>query len=291
MLAFLSPIILLFDRNRILSVLWSSWTSFWYYCCVMDHYILLSIYNFLSIILGPIRDFFPKLSQLIEKHVTVEFFIYFIFFPIAIIPSILINHAGHYTLPYSCQHSRIKSNSRSRSSRGQGYHLARYYANLRNRPTIIHHYTTTFKGDHHNRNNPHHDNHSYSSKSTSISSDSIPSPIQRCFSADEQVEALIATNPSVSLDLFLFEAKLFWDSIPHPSHITTVFPSKAIDIFLISVDALDHYRTIQSLLPSSQYKSIDPSSLQFQRILLEARGLQTSINRIPVIRYFTRIFY
>jgi hypothetical protein len=72
---------------------------------------------------------------------------------------------------------------------------------------------------------------------------------------------------------------LYWDSIPSPSPITTVFSSNAIDLFLLSIDALDHYRTIQSLLPSSQYKSIDPSSPQFQRILLEARGLQTSIKQ------------
>jgi hypothetical protein len=34
-----------------------------------------------------------------------------------------------------------------------------------------------------------------------------------------------------------------------------------------------------SHLPTSPYRSIDPSSLQFQRILLEAKGLQTSIRQ------------
>jgi hypothetical protein len=42
---------------------------------------------------------------------------------------------------------------------------------------------------------------------------------------------------------------------------------------------LYHYRNINSLLPSSNYKSIDPSSSQFQRTLLEAKGLQTSIRQ------------
>jgi hypothetical protein len=216
-------------------------------------------------ILSPIRDLFLNLSQFIEKHVTVEFFIYFIFLPVAIIPTILINHAGRYTLPYPCRRSRIKSRSKSRSSRSRGYYLARYHANLRNSPTIVNHHTTAFKGDHRNRNDP--------CKSTVIPS-SIPS---RCFSAKEEVDALIASNPSVGLDLFLFEAQLYWDS--HPSLITTTFPSNAIDLFLTSFDALEHYHTIQSLLPSSQYKSIDSSTLQFQRILLEARGLQTSIKQ------------
>jgi hypothetical protein len=232
MLAFLSPIILLFDRKLILSFLWSSWSSFWYYCCVMDHYMLLSMYHVFSIITGYLRDIFINLSQFIEKHVTGEFFIYFIFLPIAIIPSILINHAGRYTLPYPCRRSRVKS--KFRSSRGRGYHLARYYANLRKRGSVID--DTTFKGDHRSRR---HNSHSYPSKSTGKPPISSPTPsTQQCFSANDEVDALIASNPSVSLDLFLFEAKLYWDSIHSPSPITTVFPSNAIDLFLFSIDAL-----------------------------------------------------
>jgi exosortase/archaeosortase len=61
----------------------------------MDHYMLLSMYHVFSIITGYLRDIFINLSQFIEKHVTVEFLIYFIFLPIAIIPSILIHHSGH----------------------------------------------------------------------------------------------------------------------------------------------------------------------------------------------------
>jgi hypothetical protein len=242
---------------------------------------LLSLYYVSSIIAGCIRDIFINLSQFIEKHVTVEFFIYFVFLPIAIIPSILINHAGRYTLPYPCRRSRVKSKSRSRSSRSsrsRGYHLACYNANLRKRVNVIDTTTTTFKGDHRSHR---HNSYSYPSKSTTgkaaVSSPTLST--RKCFSADDEVNALIASDPSISLDLFLFESKLYWENILSTSPITTVFSSNAIDLFLLSIDALDHYRTIQSLLPSSQYKSIDPASLQFQRILLEARGLQTSIKQ------------
>ena len=206
-----------------------------------------------------------RFASFIEKNVTVEFFVYFIFLPIAIIPSILINHAGRYTLPYPCSRPRNKSKT---SKRSRGYHLARYYANLRNKSTIIHH-DTTYKGD--NRNSS-----SNSSKSTNPNT-SVSD--QSSFSACDHVAKLLTENPSLSLDLFLFESKLYWQSISQPSSTVTVFPSTAIDSFLHSFNVVEHFITIKSLLPSSHYKSIDPSSSQFQRILLEAKGLQTSIRQ------------
>jgi hypothetical protein len=203
--------------------------------------------------------------------VTVEFFIYFIFLPIAIIPTVLIHHAGRYTLPYPCRRSRNKKRAKlSKKSSCRGVHLARYYSNLRNKSTVINR-TITSKGDHRN-----------STENTSKSNTTFST------TADAQVAALIADSPSISLDLFLFEAKLYWDSMPSPSSTTILFPSNAIDIFLHSFNVIDHYRNITSLLPSShhshpssssQYTSIDPSCSQFQRILLEARGLQTSIRQ------------
>jgi hypothetical protein len=203
-----------------------------------------------------------RFASFIEKTITVEFFIYFIFLPIAIIPSILINHAGRYTLPYSCRRpSKSKSSKRTR-----GCHLARYYANLRNKSTVIHH-DTTFKGDRRNSS-------TNSSKSTNTSVSA-----HRSFSAIDQVAILLAETPSLSLDLYLFESKLYWQSIPQPSPFATVFPSTEIDSFLHSFNVVEHFITIKSLLPSSHYKSIDPSSSQFQRILLEAKGLQTSIRQ------------
>jgi hypothetical protein len=42
---------------------------------------------------------------------------------------------------------------------------------------------------------------------------------------------------------------------------------------------MDHYHNIKSYVPSSRYKSLDSTSSQFQRILLEAKGLQTSIQQ------------
>ena len=205
----------------------------------------------------------------IEDALTVEFFIYFLFLPIAIIPSFLLT-ASRYTLPYRCRRRRCR-----RRSCGRGYHLARYYANKRNRSTIIH-LSNTSKGDHCN-------SISNSSKSivSSVSSERCFSPTSSscCLSADDQVAKLIAEDPSLSLDLFLFESKLYWDSLLPPSPTTTIFPSSVIDSFLHSFNVIDHFRTIKSLLPSSQYKSIDPSSTQFQRILLEAKGLQTTIRQ------------
>jgi hypothetical protein len=48
---------------------------------------------------------------------------------------------------------------------------------------------------------------------------------------------------------------------------------------LHSFNVIEHFNNIKSRLPSSHYRSIDSSTLQFQRILLEARGLQTSIRQ------------
>jgi hypothetical protein len=93
------------------------------------------------------------------------------------------------------------------------------------------------------------------------------------------VDALIVDDPSLSLDLFLFELKLYWDSLPQESLIATIFSSASVDSFLHSFNVIEHFNNIKSHLPSSRYRSISSSSLQFQRILLEARGLQTSIRQ------------
>jgi hypothetical protein len=93
------------------------------------------------------------------------------------------------------------------------------------------------------------------------------------------VDALIADDPSLSLDLFLFESKLYWDSLPQESLITTTLSSASADSFLHSFNVIEHFNNIKSYLPSSRYRSISSSTLQFQRILLEARGLQTSIRQ------------
>jgi hypothetical protein len=198
----------------------------------------------------------------IEKQMTVDFFIYYIFLPVTIIPTILINHAGRYTLPYPCRRLNKKGKYRSSKQSGrQGFHLACYYANLRNKSTII---TTTFKGET--------DSHRATKSYKSTVTNSVTT-------ADSQVKQLIAENPSISLDLFLFESELYWKSIPTLSPTITIFSTTAIDSFLYSFDVVEHYRTILSYLPTSQYKSIDPLSSQFQRILLEAKGLQTSIRQ------------
>jgi hypothetical protein len=102
-------------------------------------------------------------------------------------------------------------------------------------------------------------------------------PTQRSFSASDQINALLANDPSISLDLFLFESKLYWDSLPQESLIGPTFSSANVDSFLHSFNAIEHFNNIKSHLPSSRYRSISSSTLQFQRILLEARGLQTSI--------------
>jgi hypothetical protein len=106
-----------------------------------------------------------------------------------------------------------------------------------------------------------------------------PLPTQRSFSASDQVNALLANNPSLSLDLFLFESKLYWDSLPQESLITPTFSSASVDSFFHSFNVIEHFDNIKTHLPSSRYRSIDSSTLQFQQILLEARGLQTSIRQ------------
>jgi hypothetical protein len=111
------------------------------------------------------------------------------------------------------------------------------------------------------------------------STNPISTPPQRSFSASHQVDALITDSPSISLDLFLFEAKLYWVSMPQESLITTMYSSATVDSFLHSFNVIEHFNNIKSHLPSSPYRSIDPSTLKFQRILLEAKGLQTSIRQ------------
>ena len=244
----------------------------------------------------------------IERNVTAEFFIYGMFLPFAYIPAILINHAGRYTLPYSkCGGGRRRRYGRHRCSRSTGAHLARYFSMLRTKSSIV----NTSKGDYRN-------SHPIYNRSTALKRCFSPNPwlstffsclstiymllkrrsqqrcfsdqqrcfsanashaSQHCLSADDQVARMIKEKPSLALDLFLFECKLHWNSIPSPSPTSTAFSSKAIDSFLHSFSVIDHYRTIKSLLPSSQYKSIHPSSSQFQRILLEAKGLQTTIRQ------------
>jgi hypothetical protein len=108
---------------------------------------------------------------------------------------------------------------------------------------------------------------------------STTNPTQRSFSASDQVNALLANDPSISLDLFLFESKLYWDSLPQESLIGPTLPSASIDSFLHSFNVIEHFNNIKSHLPSRRYRSISSSTLQFQRILLEARGLQTSIRQ------------
>jgi hypothetical protein len=97
------------------------------------------------------------------------------------------------------------------------------------------------------------------------------------------VNSLIASDPSISLDLFLFEAKLYWNAFPTPSSTSIIFSSTSIDSFLHSFNVLDHFHNIKSHLPSNSYAAIDPSSSQFQRILLEAKGLQTSVQQYGAI--------
>jgi hypothetical protein len=124
------PIILsLVMLNKyILSMLWSVWTSFWYYCSLIDYCVLLSIRYLIYSSSGCLRDAFMSLATFLGDNVTVEFFIYFIFLPITIIPSILLNYAGRYTLSYSkCGGSR-NSRTRSWQSGRRGLHLARYHA-------------------------------------------------------------------------------------------------------------------------------------------------------------------
>jgi hypothetical protein len=139
----LSPILLLFT-NLILTMpvlctaLWNSWTSLWFYITMLDYYFLISINHLANVSFGFLRDVLVSIVWFIDKNVSVQFFIYYMFLTIATILSILINHAGQYTLPYpKCGQAR-----RSRSS-CRGLYLARYHASLRNKSTIIFPQTTT----------------------------------------------------------------------------------------------------------------------------------------------------
>jgi hypothetical protein len=223
----LLPITLISYKGKILTALWNIWSSFWYCCCIIEHIFLLTTQRLFYIIIGFLCDTFMSLSWFIEKNVTVEFFIYFIFLPVSIIPSIIINHAGRYTLPYS------KCGKKNKSSGRRGLHLARYPVSLRNQSTIIRpHIVTPFKGGRRF-------SHQARSPKTQKSPNPNPtSPPQRSFSASDQVNALLANDPSLSLDLFLFESKLYWDSFPQESLITPTFSSASVDSFLHSFNVI-----------------------------------------------------
>jgi hypothetical protein len=193
-------IVILRPKENLLTILWSAWTSFWYHCSLIDYFVLLSIWYLIYSTLGSLRDAFMSLATFFEDNVTVEFFIYFIFLPITIIPTILINHAGRYTLPYpKCGRPR-NSRSRSRQSGRRGLHLARYHASLRNRSTIIYHPTTFNKGRvcrvpkllKSSIPNASVD----ASHADSSSTAQVDAP-HRCFSPTAQVDALIVANPSI----------------------------------------------------------------------------------------------
>jgi hypothetical protein len=214
-LVYLSSVILLFNRTSLLSTLLSLWTSFRYY--------------------NPFFGGFMYLVSLIEQNVTAEFFIYCMFLPFAYIPTILINQAGRYNMPYYKYIGKRRGRTRRRR-RSTGAHLARYLATLRIKSTIV----TSSKGDHRNFRSI------YNKRTAS----------KRCFSTT----AWFSTTT--------------W-------HSTLYSCLSTIDPFLHSFNVIDHFHTIKSLLPSSQYKCIHPSSSHFKRILLEAKGLQTSAKVEP----------
>jgi hypothetical protein len=204
---------------------------------------------------------------------SVEFFIYYFFLPIALIPSILmilINHAGRYTLPYSkCGRPRKRKTSGRR-----GLYLARYYANLRSKSSIIQQ-----QDQYQRRRRKSLPSTPKKEGSISFSNQPPPNVESTCLSAIKTVENLIAKSPHIGYDLFLFEAKEYWKE----QRKNKSYSSVSIDDFLMSFDVLQHYHNIKSFLPSlalsSQYKSLSSTSSQFQRILLEAKGLQNSIRQ------------
>jgi hypothetical protein len=193
------------------------------------------------------------------------------FLPIAIIPAILINHAGRYTLPYSkCGRPKHRyTKYRSRRSDCRGLHLAKHYKSLRNRSSVIR--PPTFKQG--RDDVPTKPTDPFKSSSTS----SQVHDSQRSTLSTAQVNALIATDPSIRLDLFLFESKLYWESLPSLS--PTSVSLTRIDAFLHSFNVVEQYHNIKSYASLSHYKSLNSTSSQFQRILLEVKGLQTSIRQ------------
>jgi hypothetical protein len=168
---------------------------------------------------GFLHNTFMSLIWFIEKNMTVDFFIYFIFLPISIIPSIIINHAGRYTLPYS-KSGKVK---KRRSSGRRGLRLARYHGSLRSKSAIICPHLliiTTFKGGRrfsHQVRSP-----KTTDPISTLPTQKGPNPIPS-LSTSYQVDALIADDPSISLDLLLFESKLYWDSLSQESLITTSY--------------------------------------------------------------------
>jgi hypothetical protein len=162
--------------------------SHWYYCCIIDHILILTTQWLFYCIFGFLRDTFMSQIWFIEKNMTVEFFVYFIFLPISIIPTIIINHAGRYTLPYS----RCGKVKKRKSSGRRGLYLARYQVSLQSNSTIIRLHTniiTTFKGGR-RLSRPVQSPKTTNSIVTHPTTNPLPAlPTQRSFSASDQVNA------------------------------------------------------------------------------------------------------
>ena len=251
------------------------WVAQWSFVSMLDEYYLIP---FLQNFLNWTTDFFYSFFiEPFETYITVEFSL----FVLAIIaaPSLLLIHAGRYTLSSfygGRRNSRYNSRRRPRRTRKFKRALRQIRSkNLRRRQAIAYirsggqgiiHPT---KHDFYHRCDP---LCSLRRRGFQREEDNIKSSPTNNQTKCTNNKCPCSNNNNNNNNNNNTSMKA---SIPYqPSSAT-------IAIFLSSFDVLTHHRSIQhhsSVTIPSHYQSLDPSDLRYRRILLEARGLQTSLS-------------
>ena len=268
--------------------MWNLWTTLWSTLCFTDFIFLTAFQYVLCKYLSTTRDFFYTFFiQPIEEKVSVKQFIYFFFMPIAVIPLSVIN-ACYYTLPYfKRRKKRRSSSSRSRYSTAgptTGCAQARYQSSLRCRRNVI-----IFKrGKHqdHLRHRKYSDPRPRKKKTEphSMTSEGAFHSILRHIKKKPKHLPTSSEGAIPSLLLYqtyLLESLHYWKrqrSLKQP----TSYTSSDVVSFLTSFDVLQHYHTFTSLSSATipkHYNLLPSSTTLHKRILLEARGLQTTLGR------------
>ena len=84
-------------------------------------------------------------------------------------------------------------------------------------------------------------------------------------------------------DYFIFQSILHWSSCNSPlTEYPLFYSTTSIENFVDSFDVLKHYHSLQQMRTATippHYKSLPTVSRLYQRILLEARDLQSSLNQ------------
>ena len=185
--------------------------------------------------------------------------------PIATVPITILN-AGYYTLPklFRTRRKRRRFSTKSNSRPSIGCSQARYQSSLRRRRNVI-----IFNREDHQAHLLKYDSLRRQKKKHKATS--LPSSLPEGGASFESPSLLYYQS-------YLIECLHYWKSRRQPS----VYSTDDVNSFLSSFNVLQHYHTFTNLSTSTMpkhYSFLSPSSSLHHRILLEARGLQTTLGR------------